>query len=407
MSNLTLILDKMLWIYSIAVAIGIFVVFSLNKKRITASVLVLNWAPIVGLSVLIYISLFSKTVYKVELLLLVIVIECFLLIMVTLLLRNLLIKLHKNIHSFSSSNILFNLFCTSNLILMYLLISNPSSMGIFSEGSRIDYLSSGTIPLLLTYLSMVVQTAIMLSIGARIYEGKLSKLDFITIISAFVGSLLAGSKGAILLSITYMMVIAWGLGYRYSRWFKILVPLIALPLAGVYTFILTQFLNTTFNQNVELAISRFVLSADGRALASDYLIRDALMVNTHGNLLSEIFKAFAPRLGFIVSDIPIGVAQYAAAYDTKLYVGSNPGISTLILSYYDNFMDIFSILICLLFAVVVVAFVVVTFVVVAFVVVAFVVVAFVIVVIVVVIVIFIILVARLQMNHYNNISFHF
>ncbi len=355
MSNLNLILQDMLWIYLIAISIGIYLVILFNKKRIITSIIVLNWAPIVGLAVMIYIFIFSKTVYKSELLLLVIVIEFVLLFIVTFLLQDLLVKIKQNIHLYSSSNILIKLLCISNVIVIYLIASNPTSMGIFSEGSRIDYLSSGTLPLLLTYLSMVIQTSIMVSIGARVYVGKLSKLDFFAIFSSFVGSLLAGSKGAIFLSIVYMIVIAWGLGHHFSRWLKILVPLVALPLVGVYTFILTQFLNTTFIQNINMAISRFVLSADGRALASDYQIRDALMENIHGSLLSEIFKAFAPRLGFIVSDIPLGVAQYAAAFNIQAYVGANAGISSLILSYYDNYMDIFSIFICLLFTIIVIA----------------------------------------------------
>jgi len=355
MSNLTLILHEMYWIYLIAISIGISFVICVNKKRITTSALIVNWAPIVGLATLIDISLFSENIYKIELLLLVIVVEFIFLIIATYILRDLFEKIKTNISIYSSNNILIKLLCASNLILLYLIASNPTSIGIFSEGSRIDYLSAGTLPLLLTYLYMVIQTAIMISIGSRIYSGKFSKLDSFTIFTAFLGSLLSGSKGAIFLSIAYMVVIAWGLGHPFSRWLKILLPLVAIPLIALYTFILTQFLNTTFIQNISLALSRFVLSADGRALASDYHIRNALMLNVHGSLLSEIFKGFAPRLGFIVSDVPLGVAQYAAEYNINSYVGANAGISSTILSYYEGPIDLVSIFICLLFTFIVIA----------------------------------------------------
>ncbi len=328
---------------------------SFNKKRIVSSVVLINWAPVVGIAVLLYISIYSSTVYSIELLLVVMIIELVLLCIVTYILRDLLVKVKRHMDLYSSNKILIKLLCVNNLIIIYLAVSNPSSMGIFSEGSRIDYLSNGTLPLLLTYLSTVIQTAITISIGVRIYAGKLSKLDILTMLSGFVGSLLAGSKGAVFLSIGYMMIIAWGLGYHFSRRLKMVLTMIALPLIGLYTFVLTQFLNTTFVQNINMAISRFILSADGRALASDYIIRDALKLNVHGNLLSEIFKGFAPRLGFVVSDIPLGVAQYAAAYNITAYVGANAGFSSTILSYYDNPIDLFSIFICLLFTTIVVA----------------------------------------------------
>lgn len=355
MNNLNLILEDMKWIYLIAFAISLSITMFFKNKRIIISVLALNWAPIVGLAVMLYLAMFSKSLYSSDLLLLVIMIEAFILIIITLTLRDLLIKIQEKITFYSSKKILIKFFIINNLILFYLIVTNPTSMGVFSEGSRIDYMAGGTLPLLLTYLSMVIQTAIMMAVGIRIYAQKLSKLDFFTILFAFIGSLLSGSKGAVFLSIAYMMVIAWGLGHHFNRKLKIILPLLATLLVGSYTYFLSRFLNTTFVDNVNLAISRFILSADGRALASDYQIHDALMRNTHGNLLSEIFKGFAPRLGSIVSDIPLGVAQYAAAFNINSYVGANAGISSTILSYYENPIDMLSIFICLMFTVFVVA----------------------------------------------------
>jgi hypothetical protein len=359
MTSLNLIIENMFSIYFIAFVIATLTIFLFRNKRLSISIVLINWQSVVGIAVIIYLLLYSKTLYNFELTLLVLTIESVLLLVVTYLLRHLAIKIKRNIQECSANNILCFLLMAGNGIMLFLFLSNPSSMGIFSEGSRIEYLSNGALPLLLTYMSMVINSALMISISSRIYCSKFSKLDVFAIFLMIINSLVSGSKGGVFLSILNMLVLAWGLGHTFeniSRSLKLVSLFFALSLVGVYTFVLSQFLSTTFTQNINIAIARFVLSADGRALASDYQIRDALMANVHGDLLSEIFKSFAPQMGSVVSDIPLGNALYASAYDyITTLVGSNPGFSTLIMSYYDNAYDLLSIALCLVFTAVVIA----------------------------------------------------
>ncbi len=358
MNNYDLILRNQLSIYLIGAFIGSIVVFSFRQRRAVASLVLINWQSVVGLSALIYLFLFSDTMFDHHLTLLVIEIELALLFIVIFLLRDLIFRIKSSIRDFASNRILIKLLIISTSVSLYLFVSNPERFGIFSEGSRIDYLSNGSLPLLLTYLSAVFQTALVIVIGSRIYTRKFCWLDIVALMLAFVTSLLSGSKGAIFLAILNMGVLAWGLGYSFRRvslTLKLLVLTFSITAVGAYLFFMAKFLNFTFEQSINLALSRFVLTADARALASDSSIHSVLMSNTHGTLLAEIFKGFSRKLGVVVSEMPLGVAQYAAAYNIDSFVGANAGLSSFILSYYDSYADLLAIVFCVFFATVIIS----------------------------------------------------
>ncbi len=334
------------------------VVFSFRRRRAVTALVLINWQSVIGLAVLIYLFLFSDTMLSYHLTLLVIEIELAVLFIVTFLLRDLILRIKFSIGEFASSRILIKLIIISTSVSFYLFVSNPERFGIFSEGSRIDYLSNGSLPLLLTYLSAVFQTALVIVIGSRIYARKFFWLDIVALMFAFVTSLLSGSKGAVFLAILNMGVLAWGLGYSIRRVpliLKLLIVMVSFAAIRAYLFFMTKFLNFTFEKSINLVSSRFVLTADARALASDSSIHNVLLSNTHGTLLAEIFKGFSSKLGFAVSDTPLGVAQYAAAFNIDSFVGANTGLSSLILTYYNSYIDSIAIGMCLLFTMIVIS----------------------------------------------------
>lgn len=345
-------------IYAISTLIGIAMLFFFNNyRRVAASLLLINWTSVVGVATLLYILAFSNTAYNRVLILFVIALELALLFFTTYFLRDLIVRISSSINVFSVDSILIKLLFLSTSISLYLLLSNPGSFGILSEGSRIDYLSHGSLPLLLTYFSIVVQYAIIIVISTRLYNNKFSWLDIVTLLIAFMASFVSGSKGAVFMMILTIFILAYGLGYKLSK-ISLTIKLISLfafiASIIIYIYLMTIFLDFSLEQTINLALSRFILSADGRALASDSFIHDEMMINTHGDLMAEIFKGFSYKLGVQVSELPIGRAQYTAAYSTDSFIGANAGLSSHILTYYSNYADLFSILFCMAFTIVVI-----------------------------------------------------
>ncbi len=358
MNNIDLILANQFSIYAISLLIGMALLFFFNYRKVAASLILINWTSVVGVSALIYILIYSDTVSNSKLILFVIALELILLFFTTYFLCDLIYRIISSINAFISDGILKKLLFLSISISLYLLLSNPNSFGLLSGGSRIDYLSNGGLPLLLTYFSAVVQNAIIIVISTRLYKNKFSWLDILAFLITFMISLLSGSKGNVFMIILTIFILAFGLGYKLNKislTVKILSFIVFSASIIAYIYLMSVFLNSSFEQSINLALSRFVLSADGRALASDSLINNAMMTNIHGNLLAEIFKGFSYKLGVQVSELPIGRAQYAAAYSIDLFVGANAGLSSHILTYYRNLSDLFAIFFCMLFIVVVIA----------------------------------------------------
>ncbi|BCS96475.1 hypothetical protein DSLASN_21070 [Desulfoluna limicola] len=357
MNNIVIILTNKIIIYLISLLLVIVIACFFKNKKLATSSLLINWPSVVGLSSLIYLVVVSTTLYSAELTSIVIVVEIVLLFFSTYLMYNLMLKIRFSIEVFSLNSILIKLLVIFCLIKLFIIIPNLGTYGIFSNGSRIKYLSNGTVPLLLTYLSTVVNSSIMISIGTRIYINRISKLDFVTVFVAFVFSLVAGSKGAVFLSVIYMFLFAWGLGYRFTKIHfinRVVYVILFAASIGLYLSLLAKFSDTSFQYRVNISLARFILSSDARALASDSIVRELVLSNTHGSLLSEIFKGIAIKLNAPVSDIPLGVAQYAAVYNINSYTGANAGLSSLILTYFNSYLDLFSIGLSIIFVLVIV-----------------------------------------------------
>jgi hypothetical protein len=215
MNNIDLLLENQISIYVISLFMSIGLLYLYKYTRVSISVILLNWNSFVGLSALIYIFIHSSSISNIGLLLFVIALELLLLLLTTYLLLDLVARLFSFLKEISSNVVLIKLLLISTTIWIYLLVANPTSFGIFSGGSRIDYLLSGKMPVFLTYILILVQFCMTIVISSRAINSKLSWLDIITLLIAFIISFVSGSKGAVFLMIIYILILTWGLGIKY------------------------------------------------------------------------------------------------------------------------------------------------------------------------------------------------
>jgi hypothetical protein len=174
-----------------------------------------------------------------------------------------------------------------------------------------------------------------------------------SIVVSFGLSIVAASKGSAVMNMIYIYAVARAFGFKRNKRVSpgaITAILAFVAVAFGYVFVLSRLLEVPLVTSVNTAVSRFILAADGRALAIDDSVRAIVTSEFHGNLLAELFKGFAIRFASPISVVPLGVAQYAAAFNTDLFAGSNAGLGATILTYYSTAMDLAAIAVALVYA---------------------------------------------------------
>jgi hypothetical protein len=202
--------------------------------------------------------------------------------------------------------------------------------GIFSEGSRIDYLSTSFGATYMTYASILV-AAVQAGLVARrvTLTGKIGLDGTLVMALNLLLSVLAGSKGAILLWLLSVMALIKYQEARVSKTTVAVVLLVAAISVGLTAYLVSNFLSIEVGEFFELAFGRVLLTNDARALAID-------LRSTHSNyslLVNESLRSLSSLFGNPPANEPLGMRLYADSFGSTGITGANTSLVALILFY--------------------------------------------------------------------------
>lgn len=206
-----------------------------------------------------------------------------------------------------------------------------SGVGIFSSGSRNEYLAGSRMNIYLVYASALVQCAMIPIVAAIINIEKRwrrSVILYLVLISAL--SVLSASKGGVVLT---LLAIASLLKFEHRRHaFRVLfVPVCSAgALIAITVLFVGQFLALEPLQMISLMFNRLFISNDGRALAIDW---SGYMGYGTASLFRESFRLYASLLGYAPQYPPIGQLLYALRFGTEGFVGANASSTALLITY--------------------------------------------------------------------------
>lgn len=221
--------------------------------------------------------------------------------------------------------------------LLYLALFLPpalgSGFGILSEGTRIDYLYDNRLAKYLTYAGLMVATVLGGLVARRItLSGKLGLSEVVIVLVVSGTSILAGSKGGFLL---WALAIVGYIDFQVAR---IRASTIVLALTGatllvtVLALVVSDFLGITVPEFFDLALSRFFLNNDARALALELR---GVRVEPGLDVLNEAFRSLSSLLGAPPRNDPLGVELYDRYFGPMGGAGANASLSAMLIYYTD------------------------------------------------------------------------
>lgn len=208
---------------------------------------------------------------------------------------------------------------------------SQSGYGLFSAGSRIEYLSGSSLNVYITYASYLVD-AVAIPFSAIILNRR-KRWSGLVIAYLFLNaalSLLAGSKGGGILELLALCsLLRLERAGDYLRLFRF--PAIALAtFFGFTIYYVGAFLALEPIKIVSLMFSRIFLNNDARALAIDY----AGHLNQGGtSLFAESFRFWSSFIGLPPANPPLGRLLYMEAFSTHGFVGANTSSTALLIAY--------------------------------------------------------------------------
>lgn len=219
--------------------------------------------------------------------------------------------------------------------LLYIGSVTPSALGggfgIFSSGTRIDYLYESSLAKYLTYAGLMISVLLGGVLARRITLNRRPQfLDYVVILVVSTTSILAGSKGGFVL---WLGAVVAFVDYGAAR---IRPQTIAFALAGVtglvavLAVVVSEFLRISVPDFFELAFTRFFVNNDARALAFDLR---TLEVNPSINLVSELFRSVSTIFGYVPHNSPLGVELYDRYFGPSGGAGANASLVAMIIFY--------------------------------------------------------------------------
>lgn len=221
------------------------------------------------------------------------------------------------------------------MLLMQFLVSLPNlataGFGIFSDGSRLEYLSANPFAKYLTY-SVILITSIQAALLASLVSqrGYFGILGWSVITTNLALSIVSGSKGSVFL---WILMIAALIDYKKAH-----IPIYKLiAFSGIIVFaallssvLVAGFLGISLDVFLDLAFNRFLLVNDARALALD--LRSSH--STQLSLLSESFRSLSRIIGAPPYNPPIGVLLYDEGLSIGNGAGANASLMALATYYF-------------------------------------------------------------------------
>ena len=245
---------------------------------------------------------------------------------------SILLKVVKSSHSptprilkrWLKAGLLFNLVLVAPLIF-------HAGYGLFSHGSRIQYLADSRLNLYLTYTSALT-SATMIPIMAAILNREKSWSPIVVsyLVIEAVLSLVSGSKGG---SVLMLVAVLSLLQYPSIREYLTLlrIPVVAITtIVGSTIYYVGKFLHLDPVQMVGLMGARFFLTNDARALAIDYA---GHLDQASTSLFRESFRFYASFLGLPPTNPPLGQLLYTQAFSAEGLIGANTSATALLIAY--------------------------------------------------------------------------
>lgn len=203
--------------------------------------------------------------------------------------------------------------------------------GIFSEGSRLEYIEYSRLNAYLTY-AVILIGEVSMPIAAAIVSksGRWDGWVLVYIVLAMTISVLSGSKGGALMQVVGLLCFIKL--RKPAQYFKLLrVPVVlGIAFLGLTIVYVGQFLLLDPGTMISLMFSRVFLANDARALAIDFA---GLFNNGSYALFREAFRSLASILGNSPVNLPLGQLLYAEAFDTIGLIGANASSTALLIAY--------------------------------------------------------------------------
>lgn len=327
-------------LYGLILAFYLFVSIILKRRGLLALGLI-NYAGLLGLAAMIALPFISPFQIDYSTLFTGIFIEIFCAGIFLIVGFRIISYLRSDAQLLSNSMLLVMLaFKVLFFVLNY--IAAGGQYGIFSDDSRIDFIQTSPILARTMYLDMIIDFIVLCNITMHCLACRRIKfIDIFILLSVVSLNFMTGSKGAtFLLMATVMLFIYAATPNILSRISKKaaagFVVASVLTVLG-YVYLLSESHQVTFEDQINLTQSRFLLSADARIMAFDSDVNRYVLSQAHGEFLSELFRGPARIIGAATAEFPIGVYQYQYQVGTTNYVGSTNQLSAMFVTYGDEY----------------------------------------------------------------------
>lgn len=241
-------------------------------------------------------------------------------------------KVIKNATLIPQQDILLVLrFTMLGLVFIFLLNFSSSGFGIFSDGSRIDYLYSSPLQKYYTYMGVLLLAVQASFLAALIsVRGRVGGFGWMVVAVNFTYSVVSGSKGAVILWIISVLSLV---DYKKANINigRAIMSLIVLAIASLISLsIIIEYMQLESDEFIDLATSRFFLVNDARALALD--LRSTYTSGV--SFFSEAFRSLSNILGEPPVNDPLGVALYQLQLSSSDGSGANASFMALVTYYF-------------------------------------------------------------------------
>lgn len=205
------------------------------------------------------------------------------------------------------------------------------NFGIFSDGSRIEYLEGSRLNIYITYISALAAGAAAPVAAAVInIRKKWDKRAVAYMILVLLGSLLSGSKGIGVLILIAVLCYVRIPDIKIYRKIVLAPVLIAVLFSLATVIVVGSYLKLEPNDMADLMLNRIFLANDGRALAID--LSDQLH-SPNISLFQESFRAYFSAVGFPPLNGPLGHLLYQLAFSSDTVNGANTSATALMIAY--------------------------------------------------------------------------
>ncbi|MGC3982210.1 MAG: hypothetical protein QM808_13215 [Steroidobacteraceae bacterium] len=201
--------------------------------------------------------------------------------------------------------------------------------GIFSEGSRVAYLYDSSLAKYLTYTQVITGAVQAGLLASRINsQNGIGLLGLAVVLINFGSSLASGSKGAVFLWLAAILSLVSFKVLKARPVWLTLSLLICVSGLVVTAYFVGSVLGLTMAEFAELALSRFFLVNDARALAVD------LRGFTNGvDFFSEAFRSLGNMLSLSPQNQNLGSFLYDTYFGPSGGSGANASLTALITAY--------------------------------------------------------------------------